>query len=62
MSSYSKDILDLIIKCLCGFSPKMLHYCVFSSEKAKNHAPKIGGGFVSLTKVLIYLRVAKCWV
>ena len=51
---------NLKTRYLRGSDSRMLHYCVFSSEKAKNHAPKIGGGFVSLTKVLIYLRVAKC--
>ena len=53
---------NLKIRCLYCFVFKMLHYCVFSSENAKNHALKIGGGFVSLTKVLIYLRVTRCKV
>lgn len=52
----------LKISCLLGFVFKMLHYCAFSSENAKNHALKIGGGFVSLAKVLICLRVTKCRV
>ena len=57
-----KTKYDLKIRDLRSFDSGMLHYCVFSSEKAKNHALKIGGGFVPLAKVLIYLRVAKCWV
>ena len=35
MSSYSKNILDLIVKCLRDFNLEMLHYCVFSSKKRK---------------------------